>query len=75
MPAFSPVEASVCNPVCGWDIRGCCVLVFRHPVAPVPRRPLRAGFEPNTPVQIRTDNGFSDASAIHRTRSAACIRS
>ena len=26
---------------------------------PIPRRPLRIGFEPNPPVQIRTDSGFS----------------
>jgi PAS domain S-box-containing protein len=25
----------------------------------IPRRPLRIGFEPNAPVQIRTDSGFS----------------
>ena len=26
---------------------------------PIPRRPLRIGFEQNPPVQIRTDIGFS----------------
>ena len=26
---------------------------------PIPQRPLRIGFEPNPPVQIRTGNGFT----------------
>jgi two-component system, cell cycle sensor histidine kinase and response regulator CckA len=26
---------------------------------PIPKRPLRIGFEPNPPVQIRTANGFA----------------
>jgi two-component system cell cycle sensor histidine kinase/response regulator CckA len=32
---------------------------FATRLPPIPRRPLRIGFEPNPPVQIRTDSGFS----------------
>jgi ABC-type amino acid transport substrate-binding protein len=32
---------------------------FTTRLPPIPRRPIRIGFEPNPPVQIRTDNGFS----------------
>ena len=32
---------------------------FATRLPPIPRRPLRIGFEPNPPVQIRTDRGFS----------------
>ena len=32
---------------------------FTTQLPPIPRRPLRIGFEPNPPVQIRTDSGFS----------------
>jgi PAS domain S-box-containing protein len=32
---------------------------FATRLPPIPRRPLRIGFESNPPVQIRTENGFS----------------
>jgi two-component system cell cycle sensor histidine kinase/response regulator CckA len=32
---------------------------FATRLPPIPHRPLRIGFEPNPPVQIRTDSGFS----------------
>ena len=32
---------------------------FATRLPPIPSRPLRIGFEPNPPLQIRTDNGFS----------------
>jgi PAS domain S-box-containing protein len=32
---------------------------FTIRLPPIPGRPLRIGFEPNPPVQIRTDSGFS----------------
>jgi PAS domain S-box-containing protein len=35
---------------------------FTTRLPPIPGRPLRIGFEPNPPVQIRTENGFSGLS-------------
>ena len=32
---------------------------FLNRIPPVPKRPLRIGFEPNPPFQVRTDTGFS----------------
>jgi len=32
---------------------------FLNRIPPVPNRPLRIGFEPNPPYQVRTDTGFS----------------
>ena len=35
------------------------LLYFTIRLPPIPRGPLRIGFEQNPPVQIRTDSGFS----------------
>jgi hypothetical protein len=56
-------------PVSAWRRLGAVLLAgtvgamalwyFTTQLPPIPRRPLRIGFEPNPPVQIRTDSGFS----------------
>ena len=39
-------------------ILGGAVWYFAHRLPPIPRRPLRIGFEPNAPLQIKTESGF-----------------
>ena len=58
-------------PISGWLRRGTAIFVAAAVVAglalwyftirlpPIPQRPLRIGFEPNPPMQIRTDSGFA----------------
>jgi PAS domain S-box-containing protein len=43
---------------------------FEIRLPPIPQRPLRIGFEPNPPVQIRSDSGFSGV-AVETVNEAA----
>jgi two-component system, cell cycle sensor histidine kinase and response regulator CckA len=70
-------------PLSAWGRRAAAVLLaagivgaltlsyFATRLPPIPRRPLRIGFEPNPPVQIRTDSGGFSGLAVEAIDEAA----